>query len=403
MRGKEWVAMILAGGQGSRLGVLTDTLAKPAVPFGGKYRLIDFSLSNCFHSDIDTVGVLTQYRPLELHRYIGIGSPWDLDRNAGGVFILPPFVQTRGGGWYKGTANAIHQNAFFIDQYSPQYVLVLSGDHIYKMDYSLLLKFHKEAKADATIAVIAVPLKEASRFGVVNAGPDGRVVKFEEKPREPKSNLASMGVYLFTWDVLKTYLQQDDQDRDSAHDFGKNVLPAMLKDGLKMMAYRFEGYWKDVGTIESLWEANMDLLSDAPQLDLYDAGWRIFSVNPTSPPHLVAPSGKVKCSLVSVGCLIFGEVDHSVLFAGVEIGHGAIIKDSVVMNEAKIGAGAYLEKAIVGPKAVIEENCQIGTVTARPGSEAKISVVGPQVTIPASTVVPAGAIVDQTSVLLQTT
>ena len=402
MRGKEWVAMILAGGQGSRLGVLTDTLAKPAVPFGGKYRLIDFSLSNCYHSEIDTVGVLTQYRPLELHSYIGIGSAWDLDRNAGGVFILPPFVQTKGGEWYKGTANAIHQNAFFIDQYSPQYVLVLSGDHIYKMDYSLMLKFHKEAKADATIAVIAVPWKEASRFGIIDTDPDGRIVEFEEKPREPKSNLASMGVYLFTWDVLKTYLQQDDQDRGSAHDFGKNVLPVMLKNGLKMMAYRFDGYWKDVGTIESLWEANMDLLSDAPKLDLYDAGWRIFSVNPTSPPHLVAPSGQVRCSLVSVGCLIFGEVEHSVLFAGVEIGPGVIVKDSVVMNGAQIGAGAYVEKAIIGPKAIIGENCQIGAVTAQHGSNAKISVVGPQVTIPADTVVPAGAIVDQTGVLLQT-
>ena len=402
MRGKEWVAMILAGGQGSRLGVLTDTLAKPAVPFGGKYRLIDFSLSNCYHSEIDTVGVLTQYRPLELHSYIGIGSAWDLDRNAGGVFILPPFVQTKGGEWYKGTANAIHQNAFFIDQYSPQYVLVLSGDHIYKMDYSLMLKFHKEAKADATIAVIAVPWKEASRFGIIDTDPDGRIVEFEEKPREPKSNLASMGVYLFTWDVLKTYLQQDDQDRGSAHDFGKNVLPVMLKNGLKMMAYRFDGYWKDVGTIESLWEANMDLLSDAPKLDLYDAGWRIFSVNPTSPPHLVAPSGQVRCSLVSVGCLIFGEVEHSVLFAGVEIGPGVIVKDSVVMNGAQIGAGAYVEKAIIGPKAIIGENCQIGAVTAQHGSNAKISVVGPQVTIPANTVVPAGAIVDQTGVLLQT-
>jgi glucose-1-phosphate adenylyltransferase len=401
MRAKEWVAMILAGGQGSRLGVLTDTLAKPAVPFGGKYRLIDFSLSNCSNSGIDTVGVLTQYRPLELHSYIGIGIPWDLDRNAGGVFILPPFGKTNGGEWYTGTANAIYQNAGFIDQYSPQYVLVLSGDHIYKMDYSLMLKFHKEAGADATIAANEVSWKETSRFGIMNTDPDGCIVEFEEKPREPKNNLASMGVYIFTWDVLKTYLQQDNQNRESAHDFGKNVIPAMFKNGLKMMAYEFNGYWKDVGTIESLWEANMDLLSDAPGLDLYDADWRIFSVNPTSPPHFVAPSGKVKRSLVSVGCLIFGEVENSVLFAGVEIEPGASVHDSVVMSGAKIGAGAYVEKAIIGPKAVIEENCQIGAVTAQHGSDAKISVVGQQVTIPANTIVPVGAIVDQLGVLLQ--
>lgn len=394
MRSKECVAMILAGGQGRRLGVLTNTLAKPAVPFGGKYRLIDFSLSNCCNSGMDTVGVLTQYQPLELHSYIGIGSPWDLDRNTGGVFILPPFVQARGGEWYKGTANAIYQNAGFIDQYAPRYVLVLSGDHIYKMDYSLMLQFHKENKAGATIAVIEVSWKEAGRFGIVNTL-ENRIVEFEEKPRNPKNNLASMGVYIFDWPVLKTFLQRDEKDPESVHDFGKNVLPAMLRDGQKMAAYRFQGYWKDVGTIRSLWEANMDLLSDKPALDLHDPGWRIYSVNPASPPHFIAPGGKVKCSLLSSGCLIYGEVENSVLFAGVEIEPGAVVRNTVVMPGARIGAGAYVEKAIIGPKAILEENCQIGSVAARTGGETEISVVGALVTIAANTAVSAGTMVNQ--------
>ncbi|MDR3562246.1 MAG: glucose-1-phosphate adenylyltransferase [Negativicutes bacterium] len=401
MRSKECVAMILAGGQGSRLGVLTNTLAKPAVPFGGKYRLIDFTLSNCHNSGFDTVGVLTQYQPLELHTYIGIGSPWDLDRNNGGVYILPPFVQARGGEWYKGTANSIYQNAAFIDQYSPEYVLVLSGDHIYKMDYSLMLKQHKESGADATIAVIEVPWKEASRFGIMHTGPGGRIVDFEEKPKEPKNNLASMGVYIFTWETLKSYLESDDKDESSAHDFGKNVIPAMLKAGRKMMAYSFQGYWKDVGTVESLWEANMDLLSDTPKFDLYDPDWRIFSVNPTSPPHLVAASGKVRRSLVSVGCLIFGEVENSVLFAGVETGPGSVVKDSVIMPGARIGAGVYIEKAIVGPQAVIEDGCQIGVDSTQTDGATKIVVVGEQVTIPADTLVSGGERVDRSNVHLK--
>jgi glucose-1-phosphate adenylyltransferase len=402
MRSKECVAMILAGGQGSRLGVLTNALAKPAVPFGGKYRLIDFTLSNCRNSGFDTVGVLTQYQPLELHTYIGIGAPWDLDRNNGGVYILPPFLQAKGGEWYKGTANAIYQNAAFIDQYSPQYVLMLSGDHIYKMDYSLMLKYHKQTQADATIAVIEVPWKEASRFGIMNTDPDGRISEFDEKPKAPKNNLASMGVYIFTWDVLKAYLDSDNKAASSDHDFGKNVIPAMLKAGEKLMAYSFTGYWKDVGTIESLWEANMDLLSDNPQLDLYDSDWRIYSVNPTSPPHLVAPSGKVRRSLISVGCLIFGEVENSVLFAGVNIGPGAVVKDSVIMPGAYIGAGAYLEKTIVGPQAVIEEGCQVGCEKGLDSQNAGIVVVGEQVTIPADTVIPSGAQVDRISVSLHT-
>ncbi|MDR3590000.1 MAG: glucose-1-phosphate adenylyltransferase [Negativicutes bacterium] len=400
MRSKECVAMILAGGQGSRLGVLTNTVAKPAVPFGGKYRLIDFTLSNCQNSGFDTVGVLTQYQPLELHTYIGIGSPWDLDRNNGGVYILPPFVQAKGGEWYKGTANAIYQNAAFIDQYNPEYVLVLSGDHIYKMDYSLMLQEHKKTQADATIAVIEVPWKEASRFGIMNTDSGGRIFEFDEKPKEPKNNLASMGVYIFTWEVLKAYLEKDNNDAISDHDFGKNVIPAMLKGGEKLMAYSFKGYWKDVGTIGSLWEANMDLLSDEPELNLYDPDWRIFSVNPTSPPHLVAPSGKVRRSLISVGCLIFGEVENSVLFAGVNIGPGAVVKDSVIMPGAHIGAGAYLEKTIVGPQAVIEDGCQIGCDRGPAGEDGDIVVVGEQVVVPAETVVSSGARVDRLNVSL---
>jgi len=395
MRVKECVAMILAGGQGSRLGVLTNTLAKPAVFFGGKYRLIDFSLSNCYNSGFDTVGVLTQYQPLELHSYIGIGSPWDLDRRTGGVFILPPFVQATGGEWYKGTANSIYQNAGFIDQYFPEYVLVLSGDHIYKMDYSLMLKFHKETQADATIAVVEVPWKEASRFGIMDTSPDGRIVEFAEKPANPKNNLASMGVYIFSWEILKSYLDSDDKNAASSHDFGKNVIPAMLNDGRKMMAYAFDGYWKDVGTIESLWEANMDLLSDKPQLDLYNKQEKVYSVNPTSPPQLIAASGKVKCSLISVGCLIFGEVENSVLFSGIQIGPGAVVKNSVIMPRAKIGAGVHIEKAIIGPRAVIEDGCRVGCDKSQADDEDKITVIGQQVLVSAGTIVPNGAVVDQ--------
>jgi glucose-1-phosphate adenylyltransferase len=392
MRQKECVAMILAGGQGSRLGVLTKTVAKPAVPFGGKYRLIDFTLSNCYNSGLDTVGVLTQYQPLELHSYIGIGSPWDLDRNDGGVYLLPPFVQARGGEWYKGTANAIYQNASFIDQFTPEYLLVLSGDHIYRMDYSLMLDAHKQTGADATIAVIEVPWKEASRFGIMHTDADGRIVEFAEKPKKPKNNLASMGVYIFSWAKLKKYLAEDDRSYGSEHDFGKNVIPAMLNNGEKMMAYAFKGYWKDVGTVESLWEANMDLLSDKPELDLYDPDWKIYSVNPTSPPHLVASSGKIKKSLVSVGCLIFGEVENSILFSGIHVGPGAVIKDSVVMPGVRIGAGAYIEKAIIGPQAVIGDGCQLGSGSA--GDHSQITVVAERATVPAESVIPGGAVVE---------
>ncbi|HWQ61807.1 MAG TPA: glucose-1-phosphate adenylyltransferase [Negativicutes bacterium] len=390
---KECVAMILAGGQGSRLGVLTRTVAKPAVPFGAKYRLIDFTLSNCHNSGIDTIGVLTQYQPFELHNYIGIGSPWDLDRNTGGVHILPPFVRARGGEWYQGTANAIHQNATFIDQFTPRYVVILSGDHIYKMDYARMLAFHKLTEADATIAVIEVPWKEASRFGIMSTDQEGRITEFAEKPKEPQSNLASMGVYVFTWKALRKFLEKDDKDRSSSHDFGKDVIPAMLGSGQKMMAYAFEGYWRDVGTVESLWEANMDLLSDRPELDLYDPGWRIYSINPAQPPHFVAAGGKVRRVIASVGCRIFGEVENSVLFPGVHVGPGAVVKDSVVMQDAQIGANAIVEQAIIGQEAVIGDGCQIG-MAGEAARQEEITVIGERARIVTERVIPRGTMVD---------
>lgn len=357
---KECIAMLLAGGQGSRLGVLTKKLAKPAVPFGGKYRIIDFTLSNCTNSGIDTVGVLTQYQPLALNSYIGIGSHWDLDRKNGGVTVLPPFVKELGGEWYKGTANAIYQNIEFVDQYDPDYLLVLSGDHIYMMDYSLMLDFHQEKQADATIAVIEVPLEEAKGFGIMNTDAEGRIIEFEEKPAEPKSNLASMGVYIFNWPLLKKYLAEDEQNPRSSNDFGKNIIPMMLRAGQRMFAYPFKGYWRDVGTVESLWQANMDLLEDNPKLNLNDPQWRIYSVNPVQPPQYVAPQARVSHSLINEGCVIYGEVYHSVIFPGVFIGEGSIIKDSVLMPNVKVGRHVTIEKAIVGVDSIIGNGCQIG-------------------------------------------
>jgi glucose-1-phosphate adenylyltransferase len=360
MKVKECVAMLLAGGEGRRLGPLTRRLAKPAVPFGGKYRIIDFVLSNCANSGIDTVGVLTQYQPLILNSYIGIGSAWDLDRRSGGVTVLPPFVSRREGSWYKGTANAIYQNTHFIEGYNPKYVLVVSGDHIYKMNYTRLLQYHKEKKADATIAVIEVPWKEASRFGIMSTDAEKRITQFTEKPGHPDSNLASMGIYIFTWDVLKKYLELDEANPASSHDFGKDVIPAMLRAGCNMMAYPFSGYWKDVGTIESLWEAHMDLLSDTPALDMNDASWRIYSVNPQQPPQYIAAEAEINRSLINEGCAVWGKVERSVLFYGVKVGAGSIVRDSVIMPHAKIGRNVVIEKAIIGEGAVIEDGVRIG-------------------------------------------
>jgi glucose-1-phosphate adenylyltransferase len=361
MQRKECVAMLLAGGEGRRLGALTRDLAKPAVHFGGKYRIIDFTLSNCTNSGIDTVGVLTQYQPLVLHSHLGIGSPWDLDRKNGGVTVLPPYVKKRGGDWYKGTANAIYQNIGFIEQYDPEYVLIISGDHIYKMDYDKLLSFHKEKGADATIAVIEVKWEEASRFGIMSTNNERRITEFAEKPKQPNSNLASMGVYMFNWPVLKQYLIEDEAKHGSSNDFGKDLIPAMLDAGQEMFAYPFEGYWKDVGTIESLWEASMDLLERSPRLNLNDRSWRIYSVNPNQPPHYIARSAKVQSSLINEGCVIFGEVDRSVLFYGVHVGEGSKITDSVIMPNVKIGRGAVIRKAIIGEGCVIGDGSVIGT------------------------------------------
>ena len=314
---KECVAMLLAGGQGSRLYTLTEKTAKPAVPFGGKYRIIDFTLSNCVNSGIDTVGVLTQYQPLQLNEYIGTGQPWDLDRNVGGVSVLPPYQGMKGADWYKGTANAIYQNLDFIDRYDPEYVLVLSGDHIYKMDYSAMLDFHKEKGADCTIAVLTVPMEEASRFGIMNTLEDGAIYEFEEKPKQPKSNKASMGIYIFTYKKLREYLIADENTPGSSNDFGKNIIPNMLNAGEKMYAYPFQGYWKDVGTISSLWEGNMDLLGDHPNFNLYDRSWRIFFRSSGNPPQYVADTAEINNSIITEGCVIRGKVENSVLFSGV--------------------------------------------------------------------------------------
>ena len=360
MRKKKIVAMLLAGGQGSRLGILTSNMAKPAVPFGGKYRIIDFPLSNCVNSDIDTVGVLTQYQPLELNAYIGNGQHWDLDRNSGGVFVLPPYVKGKAGQWYSGTANAIYQNQMFVDQYDPQYVLILSGDHIYKMDYARMLQAHIRQNASCTIAVLQVPIEEAHRFGIMNTDETGRISSFEEKPKAPKSNLASMGVYIFNWQVLKAYMQADEEDPNSKNDFGENIIPAMLAAQERLYAYAFSGYWKDVGTIGSLWEANMDLLIDPPMLDLYDPAWRIYSRNPVLPPHYISPGARVIRSLVTEGSEVYGDVEHSVLFAGSRIDEGAIVRDSIIMPGARVRAGAKIYKAIIDERAVVGCNTIVG-------------------------------------------
>ena len=357
---KKVVAMLLAGGQGSRLGELTKSMAKPAVPFGGKYRIIDFPLSNCVNSGIDTVGVLTQYEPMELNAYIGTGQPWDLDRNNGGVFVLPPYVSSSSERWYAGTADAIYQNMTFIERFDPDYVLILSGDHIYKMDYAKMLKYHESKAADATIAVLTVPMEEASRFGIMNTDDDGAIIEFEEKPKHPKSNKASMGIYIFNRSVLKEYLSADEKNPNSDNDFGKNIIPGMIRDGKRMYAWDFEGYWKDVGTISSLLEANMDLLGSEPKFNLYDKEWRIYSKSTGMPPHYAAEHAKAEDSIITEGCYVDGEVRHSVLFSGVNVGTNAVIEDSVIMPNAVIGAGAVIKKAIIGEGAVIGENAEVG-------------------------------------------
>lgn len=357
---KEWIAMLLAGGQGSRLYALTRDIAKPAVPFGGKYRIIDFPLSNCVNSGIDTVGVLTQYQPLQLNEYLGNGQPWDLDRIHGGVYVLPPYQKIANSDWYTGTANAIYQNINFINRYAPEYVVILSGDHIYKMDYSKMLEFHKEKQADCTIAVMEVPWEEASRFGIMACDEDKKIYEFAEKPKEPKSNLASMGIYIFTWSKLKKYLEEDEANPESENDFGKNVIPSMLQNNERMYAYAFQGYWKDVGTIDSLWEANMDLLDPNVPLDLYDDAWKIYARNPVMPPQYVAEGAVTQNSMISEGCIVEGDVDFSILFAGVTVEKGAVVHDSIIMPGSVIKAGAVVEYSIVAENVVVGENAQVG-------------------------------------------
>ena len=379
LKKKECVAMLLAGGQGSRLYALTQKTAKPAVQFGGKYRIIDFPLSNCVNSGIDTVGVLTQYQPLVLNDYIGNGLPWDLDRTFGGLKILPPYQGQKGADWYRGTANAIYQNLEFINRYDPDYVLVLSGDHIYKMDYGKMLAFHKQKGADCTIAVLDVPLSEASRFGIMSVDDEDRIFKFTEKPKNPDSTKASMGIYIFNKDKLQSYLEADEADPLSANDFGKNVIPAMLGAGEKMYAYAFDGYWKDVGTISSLWEANMDMLGDDPQICLNDESWRIFSRHYSQPPQYVGKHAIVSNSVITEGCEIYGTVKNCVLGAGVKIMHGAYIKDSVIMDNVVIGEGATVNYSIIDTDVHIGAGARVGSAKAE-GVE--IAVIGTGVHIP---------------------
>ncbi len=356
---KEIIAMILAGGKGSRLGSLTNRMAKPAIPFGSRYRIIDFPLSNCTNSSIDTVGVLTQYQPLALNTYVGNGNPWDLDRSNGGAFILPPYQQSSGSDWYTNTANAIYQNVPFIESFDPKYVLILSGDHIYKMNYQRMLASHVEKGADCTIAVIRVPWEETYRFGIMNTDEDLRIVEFEEKPKNAKSDLASMGIYIFSWPELRDALIKDDRDPESAHDFGQNIIPKYIDRGLNVYAYEFSGYWKDVGTISSLWDSHMDLLDKPEEIDFRDPSWRIYSRNPIQPAHYIADNAKVTRSAMTDGVVIHGTVDHCVLGHSVIIEEGASVKDSVLMPGAHIKAGAKLERVVVGLEAVVGKNVEI--------------------------------------------
>lgn len=388
---KECIAMLLAGGQGSRLYVLTENMAKPAVPFGGKFRIIDFPLSNCANAGIDTVGVLTQYRPLELNRYIGSGQPWDLDRADGGVHILPPYQSAGGASWYKGTANAIFQNIGFVDMYDPEYVLILSGDHIYKMNYAKMLAHHKKAGADCTISVMEVPWEDAPRFGIMNVDENDTITEFEEKPAHPKSNLASMGIYVFTWKKLRQYLIEDESDEASSNDFGKNIIPKMLAAGEKLLPYRFEGYWRDVGTIVSLWDANMDMLSPT-LINLYDPQWPIRARSPIRPPHSIGRQAEVVHSIITEGCTIEGHVENSVLSSSVTVGAGARVHYSILHPGVVIEPGAVVEYAIIGEGTVVGAGAHIG---AQPDGtdDWGVATVGPDTAVPAGATVPAGAMI----------
>ena len=391
---KEIVAMLLAGGQGSRLYALTQNLAKPAVPFGGKYRIIDFPLSNCVNSGIDTVGILTQYQPVVLNEYIGNGQPWDLDRLYGGVHVLPPYQKATGSDWFKGTANAIYQHISFIDRYDPEYVIILSGDQICKQDYRDFLNFHKEKNADFSVAVMEVPWEEASRFGLMVTDENAQITEFQEKPKNPKSNLASMGNYIFKWSILRKYLIEDELDPNSDNDFGKNIIPNLLKDGCKMFAHRFDGYWKDVGTIPSLWEANMEVLDpENSGIDLFDENWKIYSRNSGMTAHKVSGSAVVENSMITDGCRVDGTVKHSILFAGVKVEAGAVVEDAVIMGNAVIKAGAQVKHCIVAENAVVGENAIVG---AMPEGEAKgVATIGPGVTVGANAKIGPNAMVKE--------
>ncbi|MEN6314716.1 MAG: glucose-1-phosphate adenylyltransferase [Clostridiaceae bacterium] len=400
MTKKEIIALLLAGGQGSRLGVLTKKSAKPAVLFGGKYRIIDFSLSNCTNSGIDTVGVLTQYQPLKLNSHIGIGKPWDMDRMNGGVTILSPYMKESSGEWYKGTANAISQNIDYVDKLDPEYVIILSGDHIYKMDYSDMLAFHKKNGAEATISVINVPNEEASRYGIMNTNEDGRIYEFEEKPKNPKSTLASMGVYIFTWEILREYLIEDELDQNSEHDFGKDIIPRMLSEGRSMWAYNFVGYWRDVGTIQAYWESNMELTKRVPEFNLYDQEWKTYTPNPVKPPHYIGPTGSAKTSIVAEGCMIFGRVRNSVLFPGVIVGEGTLIENSIIMSNTHIDKNCSLDHCIIGENVLIGQNVKIGTGDNIPNTHkpniyySGITVVGERADIPEGTDIGKNVMID---------
>ncbi len=396
MKSKKCVAMLLAGGQGSRLGVLTAKIAKPAVPYGGKYRIIDFPLSNCTNSGIDTVGILTQYKPLELNDYVGGGKAWDLGCSDGGVHILPPYHGQKGGNWYKGTANAIYQNLEFIERYNPEYVLILSGDHIYKMDYSDMLNQHIETNSTCTIAVLDVSLEEASRFGIMNANPDGTIYEFEEKPKKPKSTLASMGIYIFNWSALRHYLTEDEKDEASSNDFGKNIIPSMLGAGEKLMVYRFNDYWKDVGTVESLWDANLDLLNPKLNLNLSDKNWKIYSKTTGTSPQYISASAKVENSLITDGCEIYGNVDYSVLFKDVTVEEGATVDYSLVMPGAVIKKGAKIQYAIIAENAVIGEGAVIGGDPQIVGNDNwGIAVIGDNLTVGKNAVITANKMITE--------